>query len=105
VKDSHVFEFGEQFAPLPETAGEPVAVPAAAAPPSVELNSKPQVATALQPMSTQQLVRDLKRRLRYVESEIKARKHLEKERDQIRRLLKAAKLEQATVHAIKRAAG
>jgi flagellar motility protein MotE (MotC chaperone) len=55
-------------------------------------------------MSATQLVRDLKRRLRYVENEIKARKTLEKERDQIRRLIKAAKQDKATVHAIKRAA-
>lgn len=55
-------------------------------------------------MSATQLVRDLKRRLRYVENEIKARKALEAERDQIRRLIKAAKQDTGTVHAIKRAA-
>ena len=39
-----------------------------------------------------------------IKYEFKARKTLEKERDQIRRLLKAAKQENATVHAIKRSA-
>lgn len=55
-------------------------------------------------MSATQLVRDLKERLRYIEREIRARKTLEKERDQIRRLLRAAKQEKATVHALKRTA-
>ena len=98
VTDPNVFEFGEQFAPRAIPPGEP-AVLATAAP----LDAK-QLPALLQPMSATQLVRDLKRRLRYVENEIKARKTLEKERDQIRRLIKAAKQDKATVHAIKRAA-
>ena len=104
MKDPHIFEFGEQFAPPVQSAAEPVVLVATDPSPALT-NSKPSAPTALQPMSTQQLVRDLKTRLRYVENEIKARKRLEKERDQIRRLIKAAKLEQATVHAIKRVAG
>lgn len=96
----HVFEFGDQFAPRPEVE-EPVVLAAAA--PIESANAKP--ASTLQPMSTHQIVRDLKTRLRYVEREIKARAQLERERDQIRRLLKAAKQEQASVHALKRASG
>jgi len=103
--DPHVFEFGEQFAPRPQ-AGEPVvlatAEPLAPIPTAVEAKA---LDFALQPMSTTQLLRDLKTRLRYVEREIKARKTLEKERDQIRRLIKAAKQDKATIHALKRAAG
>ncbi len=105
VTDPNVFEFGEQFAPRAIPPGEP-AVLATAAPldaTSIQAAAK-QLPALLQPMSATQLVRDLKRRLRYVENEIKARKTLEKERDQIRRLIKAAKQDKATVHAIKRAA-
>jgi flagellar motility protein MotE (MotC chaperone) len=106
VTDPNVFEFGEQFAPRATPPGEP-AVLATAAPldatSSIQAAAK-QLPALLQPMSATQLVRDLKRRLRYVENEIKARKTLEKERDQIRRLIKAAKQDKATVHAIKRAA-
>lgn len=96
--DPHVFEFGEQFAPLADVKSEAAEEPA-------PVNSKPAKPVVLQPMSTTQLLRDLKQRLRFVEREIKARKMLEKERDQIRRLIQAAKKEKATVHAIKRAAG
>jgi len=97
AEDAHVFEFGEQFAPS-ERAPDLVSQPA-------PVNAKPAKPVVLQPMSTTQLLRDLKQRLRFVEGEIKARKALEKERDQIRRLIQAAKKEKATVHAIKRAAG
>lgn len=104
--DPHVFEFGEQFAPRPK-ADEPVVL--ATAEPieqfAAAVNAKPALPPALQPMSTAQLLRDLKNRLRFIEREIKARKTLEKERDQIRRLIKAAKQDRATVHAIKRAVG
>jgi flagellar motility protein MotE (MotC chaperone) len=103
--DPYAIEFGEQFAPRATPPGEP-AVSATAAPldaTSIQAVAK-QLPALLQPMSATQLVRDLKRRLRYVENEIKARKTLEKERDQIRRLIKAAKQDKATVHAIKRAA-
>lgn len=104
-EDAHAFEFGEQFARRPAPPVEPaasvteVAVGAA----SIEAAAKQRPAF-LQPMSATQLVRDLKHRLRYVENEIKARKALEAERDQIRRLIKAAKQDTGTVHAIKRAA-
>ena len=103
--DPHVFEFGEQFAPRPQV-DEPVVLAATEPLPvlSVPVNAK-QLDHALQPMSAAQLLRDLKSRLRFIEREIKARKTLEKERDQIRRLIKAAKQDKATVHALKRAAG
>lgn len=107
LADSHVFEFGDQFAPRPQVE-EPAAASAAAAPIetlTAAVNAKPALPSALQPMTTAQLIRDLKNRLRVVEREIKARKTLEKERDQIRRLIQAAKQNKATVHAIKRAAG
>ena len=103
ASDPHVFEFGEQFAPrvTAEPAASVAADPIVVA--SIEAAAKEPNRTA-QPVSMNQIVRDLKRRLRFVENEIKARKTLEKERDQIRRLLKAAKQENATVHAIKRSA-
>lgn len=106
LSDSHVFEFGEQFAPRPQV--EEPAASSAAAPIetfTAAVNAKPALPPALQPMTTAQLIRDLKHRLRFVEREIKARKALEKEREQIRRLIQAAKQNKATVHAIKRAAG
>ena len=101
--DPHVFEFGEQFAPRPQ-ADEPVVL-AATEPVSSLLAAIKEKPIGLQPMSTAQLLRDLKTRLRYVECEIKARKRLEKERDQIRRLIKAAKQDKATIHSLKRVAG
>jgi hypothetical protein len=103
--DPHVFEFGEQFAPRATPLAEPAASVAAdpVAVASIQVAAK-QIDRAVEPVNTQQIVRDLKRRLRYIENEIKARKTLEKERAQIQRLLKAAKQEQATVHAIKRSA-
>lgn len=105
MRDPHVFEFGEQFEPLPQEEPLPTAKDSdlsGLAAREAGILAKP---AGLEPMSTSQLIRDLKRRLRYVEGEIKVRKQLEKERSQIQRLLKAAKQEQATVHAIKRAAG
>lgn len=99
-RDPHVFEFGEQFDAWPSIDDAPVAnADSVDAPPAAKA-SKPSRDT----LSMTQLMRDLKARLRYVEREIKARKTLEKEREQIRRLLKAAKQEKATVHALKRTA-
>lgn len=102
-RDPHVFEFGEQFDAWPSHDDTPAAnvdsdEDAADAAPIAK--NKPSRDT----LSMTQLMRDLKARLRYVEREIKARKTLEKEREQIRRLLKAAKQEKATVHALKRTA-
>ena len=84
----HAFEFGEQFTPR---VAEIVTAPNSP-------DTSKQLPVRLAPMSAAQLVRDLKQRLRYVENEIKTRKTLEKERDQIRRLIKAAKQDTATVH-------
>ncbi len=47
------------------------------------------------------MVRDIKARLRVVNAEIRARKTLERERDQLQRLLTAAKTKPATVRAIR----
>jgi hypothetical protein len=55
-------------------------------------------------LSTKQLLADLRARLRVVEREIKVRKSLDQERDQIRRLIKAAQQERDNVRRI-RAAG
>lgn len=53
------------------------------------------------PISTADVLRQLKARLRVVEREIKARKSLELERDQIKRLIAAAKNERSNLRAIR----
>lgn len=103
--DTHAFEFGEQFAPRPALEAAPVAASVAVndASAKVVASGRASKVKETQPLSAQQVIKDLKARLRHVEREIKARKALEAERDQIQRLLKAAKQEKATVHALKRA--
>lgn len=105
TNDPNVFEFGEQFVSraVPAVASTTVSAAEQLDAGSIQVAAK-RMPAVLQPMSATQLVRDLKHRLRYVENEIKSRKTLEVERDQIRRLIKAAKQDKATVHAIKRAA-
>lgn len=53
------------------------------------------------PVSTADVMRQLKARLRVVEREIKARALLEAERDQIKRLIAAAKNERTNLRAIR----
>lgn len=56
------------------------------------------------PITTRALIASLRRRLRVVEREIRSRKSLEEEREQIQRLIAAATSERDTVRRI-RAAG
>lgn len=88
---SNTFELGEQES----VKVEPEVVAVLPATPS---NSTP--------LSTKTLLADLRARLREVKKQIAERKRLERERDQIMRLLKAAKKNKTpTVHALKRVAG
>jgi hypothetical protein len=57
--------------------------------------------TEAKPLNTAEVMRQLKARLRVVEREIKARKSLETERDQIQRLISAAKNERNNLRAIR----
>lgn len=98
--DPHAFEFGDQFAPRPEVQAAPAVVPE---PERVTVRKNAAPKKTDQPYSAKQVLRDLKARLRYVEREIKLRQSLEAEREQIQRLIKAAKQEKAVVHALKRA--
>ena len=65
----------------------------------------PVAVTSSAPLSAAALIKNLRTRLVVVEREIRVRTALEDEREQIKRLLKAAKQEKATVHALKRVAG
>lgn len=82
----------QQALPLQMTAEKVVAPVAAAA---TQPSSEPAV------LSTRQLMAQLRARLRVVEREIKARKTLEQERDQIRRLIGAAQQERNNLRRIR----
>lgn len=105
----HCFQIGDQSSPpAPARRQDPPQVAAPVAPqttttaaPAVELTAKK---ASAQPLTTRRLLADLKARLRVVEREIKARKTLEKERDQIQRLIAAANNELDNLRRI-RAAG
>jgi hypothetical protein len=56
-----------------------------------------------QELNTREVISLLKRRLRFVEREIKSRKALEKERDQIKRLIAAALTERDNVRQLRSA--
>lgn len=86
----------EAFAPLPQ----PVTPRGSSAPSAIVAR------TALEhsPLSTRVLLSQLRKRLRIVEREIKARKALEEERAQIKRLMGAAVAESDNLRRI-RAAG
>lgn len=76
-----------------------VAIPAAAAPEPLTPPPKAapsKAATAPPPTSLAAVKRELRARLRVVEAEIRARKALERERDQIRRLLAATNSRKTT---------
>lgn len=103
--DPHVFEIGgyASAAPPPvlaqqtvESAGtEASALPVHATP------ALPERAVDGAPLTTRQLLAQLRARLRIVEREIKARQSLEVERGQIKRLIAAAKTERNNVRAIR----
>lgn len=105
--DPHVFEIGG-FA----SAVVPITEPSAhVAQPSSQLIAPapvtpvaPESTPEGKPLTTRQLLAQLRARLRVVEREIKARQSLETERGQIKRLIAAAKTERNNVRAI-RAAG
>lgn len=65
--------------------------------------TKPTVQSADTPLSTAQILKQLRQRLRVVEREIKARKALEKERQQIQRLIQAALTETDNVRRLRSA--
>ncbi len=113
--DPHVFQLGA--GPVAPSASTPSAsefdvsaAELAGAVPPPGLAPRPQravpvaratVAVGDKPVSTADVMRQLKARLRVVEREIKARKLLEAERDQIMRLIAAAKNERNNLRAIR----
>lgn len=99
---SHCFQMGDGTEILAADI-QPLVMPpqAKTAPVAVE---KPAVRADGKPLSTKALLAQLRSRLREVEREIKLRLELEKERDQIRRLMAAAKQERDNLRRI-RAAG
>lgn len=112
--DPHVFQLGaDPAAPQQRATSEhdislaelgDVVAPPRPAPVTPQQSAAPQVPVAPAPLSTASVLKQLKARLRVVESEIKARKSLESERDQIKRLIAAANNERTSLRAI-RAAG
>ena len=76
----------------------PPRVMAATPAPAVTHKSAP---TTDAPLNTATVLRQLKARLRVVEREIKTRKTLEAEREQIQRLIAAAKNERSNLRAIR----
>lgn len=85
----HVFELGEQGDLLPRDAPSPDPPSAISSPRAP--TSRAKAAGTAAPLRTRDVLRDLRARLRVVEREIRARKRLERERDQIHRLLDAAR--------------
>lgn len=75
----------------------------AVAPTPVAVSVKRASEKASSVLSARQLISQLKARLREVEREIKVRKTLEDERDQLRRLMSAAKAERNNVRRIRSA--
>jgi len=112
--DPHVFQLGAgPVAPAAHAAAGEFDVSsaelAAVVPPPVRGQAAPRAtaepvapaASGSKPVSTAEVMRQLKARLRVVEREIKARKLLEFERDQIMRLIAAAKNERNNLRAIR----
>lgn len=110
--DPHVFQLGAgPVAPQASSANgfdvsaaelaDVVTPPQRGGPPQQTASAKPDES---KPLSTADVLRQLKARLRVVEREIKTRKSLERERGQIQRLITAAKNERTNLRAI-RAAG
>ena len=110
--DPHVFQLGGgPELPTQRAASEneisaaelaavvpPPRVMAATPAPAVTHKSAP---TTDAPLNTATVLRQLKARLRVVEREIKTRKTLEAEREQIQRLIAAAKNERSNLRAIR----
>ena len=103
--DPHVFQIGGvSFEPPPRARAEqPVAVAVTEARPVAVPVCAP-ISNSSAPIPAAKLISQLRARLRVVEREIKARKKLEAERDQIKRLIAAADNERNNLRAI-RAAG
>lgn len=110
--DGHAFQIGGSddapiFRPVAEVTAPsppqlPVTVVPVAAPPS-PVTPALVPASAETVMSTAKLLSQLRARLRVVEREIKIRSKLESERGQIKRLMSAAKQEQANVRRLRSA--
>jgi hypothetical protein len=114
-KDPNVFEFGgrrvdENFRPIDGgdqavLQAQPTVVISEDIPPRAKVELKPVRVKAEEPITAGSVVKQLRARLRVVQREILARQALEAEREQIKRLLRAAEENKATVHALRRAAG
>jgi len=104
--DPHVFQIGGvsfEEPPSRARAEQPVAVAVTEARPVAVPVCAP-ISNSSAPIPAAKLISQLRARLRVVEREIKARKKLEAERDQIKRLIAAADNERNNLRAI-RAAG
>jgi hypothetical protein len=106
----HVFQIGDMAAAAPGVADPEPSPPPASAPQkraaqAVRPPAQPAAPAAApsQQLSTRQIVAQLKARLRVVEREIKTRRALEKERDQIKRLIAAALTEHDNVRRLRSA--
>lgn len=99
----HCFQIGDDPGAAKKTPPPPVvqAAPVPLAKPAVVTTA---TADGVGQVSLKQVLRQLKDRLRVVDREIKSRRALEKERDQIRRLIAATTQEQSNLRRI-RAAG
>ena len=101
------FQIGAMEAAEPQVAFKlPFAAPATAVAAPVTAKSQPLVAArSAEPLvlTTAQLISKLKARLRVVEREIKARKTLESERGQLKRLIDAALTERDNVRRLRSA--
>src|SRR5262249_14358775 len=100
----HCFQIGDMAASVPRVPAPSLEV---AQPPASPRSIQKTQTPSGQPdtvLTTRQLLSQLRARLRVVEREIKSRRTLEKERDQLRRLILAAETERDNLRRI-RAAG
>lgn len=93
----------QAFAEVFDAEGKPRAVARKIAAPSAPQETAPSKATAVKPPTLAAMMRQLRGRLHHVEREIRIRKTLEKERDQIKRLIAAAEQERDNLRRIRSA--
>lgn len=99
------FQLGDEpRAPAPAAAHAPTTATQAVEPTKDTTAAVQPKRSTADVVDLKQVLRQLKDRLRVVDREIKTRKTLEKERDQIRRLISAAQQEQSNLRRM-RAAG
>lgn len=109
---AHTFEIGgmgvvlpqpvvDATAPVMQSVTAPVAVSIVAAP--AVATPPPALTAEVKPLTAKQMLAQMKARLKVVERELVAKTELERERDQLRRLIRAAKNETDNVRRLRSA--